>query len=99
PIDDIWKWIVRTYAEGSAPTPTVETVPSGAPGEDSRLFHVRYSDERESWTYLFRMGNVIAEASIDVDVGAGAGVDQVIAVASAIADRVEAARNGSPLTA
>ena len=98
-IDDIWKWFVRTSAEGSAPTPTAETVPSGAPGEEGRLFHVSYSDEREAWTYLFRMGNVIAEASIDVEVGAGHGADELIAVASAIADRVEAARSGSPRAA
>ena len=45
------------------------------------------------------MGDVIAEATIDVEVGAGAKVDQLFSVASAIADRVEAAASGSPLPA
>jgi hypothetical protein len=98
-IDDIWAWLARTYGEGSVPAPALEPAPSGAPGEDGRLFHVRYSDEREAWTYLFRLGNVIADASIDVDVGAGATVDDVVVVARAIADRVEAAAAGSPLPA
>jgi hypothetical protein len=98
-IDDIWRWFVRTYVEGSAPAPTEEPVPSAAPGEDGHLFHVSYSDERESWTYLFNMGNVIAEASLDAEIGAGATVDELMAIASAIAHRVEAATSGSPLPA
>ena len=98
-IEPIWDWYVSTYADRSAPAPTEEPAPEGAPGEDGRLFVFPASFDRESWSYAFRQGNVIAVVSIDAEAGAGSSAEDLVPIAQAVVRRIEAAAAGEPLPA
>jgi hypothetical protein len=98
-IDPIWDWYVQTFADRSAPSPTEEPAPAGAPGEDGRLFVYPPIAERDSWTYVFRLGNVIASISLDAEPGSGMTADDLVPIAQAVARRIEAAAAGEPMPA
>lgn len=96
-IEDIWAWYADTYSQRSAPSPEELPLPAGTPGEDARLFHFPPRFDRESWTYAFRMHNVIAAVSLDMEHDAGATVEDIAPLAGAVARRIEAAAAGEPL--
>ena len=91
-IDDIYTWYAGGYASRSLPPPVEAEVPAGAPGEDPHLFHYPPTQftRTESFNYVFRVGNVIANVGAD---GPGGSItaDDVVALAQIVNNRIAAA--------
>jgi hypothetical protein len=90
-IDDIYAWYAEGYAARSAPSPVEEAVPAGAPGEDPHLFHFAATTfGSESFSYIFRVANVIVNLGADGPDGEIA-ADDIVPLAQIVHDRVAAA--------